>query len=730
MMKGNDFIDNLKKQGLALIKSKRLEEAKALLMLACNQDATDAEAWYMLGMTNNRLGRSDEAAHCFIKSIAINPDQPEAHYKLAKTHEFLGDLEAALTSMREVERLEPDFDALYPNMGAIQQSMGKLEEALASYSKAARLEPENAETHYNVGQVLKALGRYNDAATCYRTACQLQPDFIEAIYNMATVLHALGNTAEAIEIYKQAILIKPDFLPAFVGLGNALREAGFMNDAIECYKHIVSLKPDLAGAYHNLAIMLRLQSRVDEAEKTIREELKLQPDSVMSQITLGDIYIDQGKVEDAIRIFQKLLQRDPHNSEVHWKLIMSMHYLPTYSADNLFDEARRWGISHTPPAEKRLTPANAPNPQRRLRVGYVSGDFYIHPVGHFIESVLAHHDKSQHEIYCYYNNTRYDELTENLKRSADHWRNISSQGDDAVAEQIRQDQIDILIDLSGHTAKTRMLLFARKPAPVQVTWLGYFDTTGLTTIDYIIGDRYLIPSEEERHYTEQVARMPNAYLCFTPPDSDIAPNPLPALTSDRITFGCFNNNAKLTEGVIACWSKILHALPQAQLYLKYPPFGDAQVRQRYFDLFATQGIAAERIRLTGHSPRHEYLAAYQEVDLGLDPFPFNGCTTTMESLWMGVPVVTLRGDRYVGHMGETILKHLDLAECVTDSEEAYIDRAIALVSDLPRLAALRSGLRDRLLKSPLCDGPGFTRDLEAVYRRMWDTWCQTQAQPG
>ena len=252
-------------------------------------------------------------------------------------------------------------------------------------------------------------------------------------------------------------------------------------------------------------------------------------------------------------------------------------------------------------------------------------------------------------------------------------------------------------------------------------------TTGLRAMDYIIGDRFLIPPEDECYYVEEVLRLPNAYLCFSPPDCDIETGPLPALKTGKVTFGCFNNLAKLTDVVIACWSQLLNALPQAQLYLKYKAFADDGVRQRYQALFAEQGIDLARIRFAGSSPRQEYLAAYQEVDIGLDPFPFNGCTTTMESLWMGVPVVTLRGDRYVSHMGESIMMNLDLEECITNSQEAYVAKAIALATDLPRLAEMRGGLRTQLLKSPLCDGPEFTRDLEAAYRKIWHYWCKKQS---
>jgi predicted O-linked N-acetylglucosamine transferase (SPINDLY family) len=420
---------------------------------------------------------------------------------------------------------------------------------------------------------------------------------------------------------------------------------------------------------------------------------------------------------------------DPDNTVAHDNLLMGMHYDPDYSSEHLYRAAQEWGARNDSQDTRLPPPANVPDPRRRLRIGYVSADFKTHPVGFFIEQVLAHHDKNQFEIFCYSNQATDDDLTMRLRRHSDHWNSILYRSHKEVAQDIRRDGIDILVDLAGHTSGNRLLTFAYKPAPIQATWIGYHATTGLPAMDYIIGDRFLIPPEEERYYVERVVRLPNAYLCFSPPDIEIEPGPLPAAAAGKITFGCFNNTAKLTEAVIACWSRLLHALPQAQLYLKYKAFGDDGVRQRYQGLFAQHGIDTDRIRFAGLSPRQEYLAAYREVDIGLDPFPFNGCTTTMESLWMGVPVVTLRGDRYVGHMGETILKHLGLPECVTDSEDAYIAKAIDLASDLPRLAELRGGLRSRLLNSPLCDGPGFTRDLEAAYRRMWETWCRTQAQP-
>jgi len=461
--------------------------------------------------------------------------------------------------------------------------------------------------------------------------------------------------------------------------------------------------------------------------------LQLQPGFTPAFNTLSTIRSMQGQVEEAIRFRRQALKLNPNNAEAESDLVMSMHYLSDYSPEDLFAAAKDWAAHHIPRERCLPPPANSPDPQRRLRVGYVSGDFHTHPVGLFIESVLTHHDRSGYETFCYYNDTynngEGDGLTKRLRQLADHWTNISWQTDRAVAEQIRQDGIDILVDLAGHTNKNRLVAFGHRPAPVQATWFGYFGTTGLDTMDHIIADRFVIPPSEERYYTERVVRLPHAYECFHPPEYSVEPGPLPALATGKITFGSFNNTAKLTDEVIACWSRLLRALPDAQLYLKYRPFGDPGVRRRYQSLFADHGIAMERIKLAGYSPRKELLAAYREVDIGLDPFPFNGGVTTLESLWMGVQVVNLRGDRFVSHVGETILMNLGLEQYVVDCEEDYISKAAALAADLPRLAELRGRLRALLLNSPLCDGAGFTREVEAAYRSMWESWCRTAKRP-
>jgi protein O-GlcNAc transferase len=692
MNMSTEQLQGMKQQALNLLRSNRLAEAQALFSQICAQNSDDVEAWHLLSSVYGMQGKLDEAGNCCRRVIALRPEHSEAHV----------------------------------NLGNVLFCQGKLEDAVAHYQTAVRIDPNNAGALCSLGNALSSMNKHREATANYQAALRLNPNFAEAHYNLGNTQMALQKYDDAVTSFQHAIRINPNYAAAYNNLGNAHKERGDISAAIVNYRAAVRLQPDFARAYNNLAIVLKEQGMLQDAYEAAQQALRAHPDFADAYISLGNISIAQGRPNRAIEYFQRLLNIQPNHSEAHTCLFTMMHYRPEYSADQLFTVAQEWGVRYTPQIASLPPPANSPDPQRRLRVGYVSGDFYQHPVGYFIESVFAHHDGAQFETFCYYNHDKYDELTTRLQGAVHHWRNIAGQSDENVLQKIRDDGIDLLIDLSGHTDRNRLLVFAHKPAPVQVTWLGYFDTTGLSAIDYIIGDRFLIPPQEEAHYVERVLRLPKAYLCYSPPADKIDPGPLPALATGHITFGCFNNTAKLTEEIIACWSRLLHAVPQAHLYLKYKPLGNDGVRYHYQTLFAAQGIDIARIRLAGASPRQEYLAAYREVDISLDPFPFNGCTTTMESLWMGVPVISLRGDRYVSHMGETILKHLDLEDFVTDSQEGYIAKAVALTTDLHALAEMRQRLRSNLLNSCLCDGPGFTRSLEAVYRDIWVKWCHEQ----
>jgi len=693
-MKNGDHKDAsaLKARGLSLIQSSRLAEAKALFLRICETNPDDVEAWNTLGGINGMMGHIDEAGDCCRRVLALQPGNSEAHR----------------------------------NLGNVLVTRGEHDEAIKHYEAALRVDPGNEATLACLGNISTVLGRYDKAEGYYKAVVRLNPNIAGAYYNLGNAQYAQKKYDAALENYRHAIRLKPDYPEVYNKAGSILKERGSVERAVENYRYAIKLNPGFAAAYHNLAMVLKEQGHLAAAEKTVQQAIRLQPGIVEARINLANIHLEQGRVKEAVADFKEVMKLSPHDSGVHSSLISIMRYLPEYSPQELYDTAQEWARCHAPHDPRSPSFANGADSRRRLRVGYVSGDFHRHPVGYFIAPVLAQHDKSGYEVFCYYTSVVHDDLTKRLQQSADHWRDVAHQSHEELAHQIRRDGIDLLIDLAGHTKNNRLPTFALKPAPVQATWLGYYDTTGLGSMDYIIADRCLIPVGEERYYTERVVRLPGCYLCFTAPDADIEPGPLPALASENVTFGCFNNPGKITEAVIACWSRLLRALPGSQLYLKYKAYADGGVRQRYQDAFARAGVAPERIRFAGQSSRGEYMLAHQEVDIGLDPFPFNGCATTLNALWMGVPVVSLRGNRYVGRMGDTLLTNVGLGECVADDEDDYIAKALALANDPPRLADLRHRLRGQLLHSPLCDGVGFTRELEDAYRDMWQNWCRGQ----
>jgi predicted O-linked N-acetylglucosamine transferase (SPINDLY family) len=403
-----------------------------------------------------------------------------------------------------------------------------------------------------------------------------------------------------------------------------------------------------------------------------------------------------------------------------------MHYSPEFDPETIFGEARRWHRVHAtalavqPPAHE-----NDCDPNRRLRLGYVSADFRCHPVGWFLAPVFTHHYRTRFEVFCYSGVTRPDDFTEVFRSHADCWRETLGDSDGGFAARIRSDAINILIDLSGHTRGHRLLSFARKPAPVQVTAGGHYDTTGLEAIDYLIADRFHAPEGTEQYFSETLIRMPHDYICYEPPPYAPKVSGPPSLQRGYVTFGCYNNLAKLNDEVIALWVKILALVPTARLRLQTRELNDVPTGERILELFAGRGIARERMRLAGGVPHRELLAAYGEIDIALDPFPYSGGLTTLEALWMGVPVITLAGENFCGRHSTSHLSNVGLPELVASTPEDYVRLALTLARDPDRLSVLRVRLRTQMAASPLCDAAAYTRDLEAAYRQMWRNYCES-----
>ena len=713
-----------------------------------------------LGEALRALGKRDEAEAAYRAALELGPDHAEAHSNLGNVLREKGRFDESVAACRRALELKPDHAGAHNNMGSALALQGRIEEAIAAYRRALELKPGFAEAHCNLGAALRERGRFHEAAAACRRALQLRPDYAEAMNNLGVALSDQGLLDEAITEYRRALQLKPDYAEVYSNLGNVLRDKGRLDEAIAEYRRTLQLKPGNAEAHSNLGNVLREKGRLDEAIAACRRAIELRADHAEAYSNLGNALNEQGRLDEAVAAYRKALELKPdfaeaHNNlgnalthrgqftesivecrralelrpgfaSAHCNLLLNLHYLPDFDAGSLFGEHCRWEEVHARPLAEFIQPhPNARDPERRLRVGYVSPDLREHSVAFFLENLLACHDPGQVEVFCYASLPRPDHVTERLQGLVPHWRDIYKAPDAEVAGLIRKDGIDILVDLAGHTGQNRLLVFARKPAPVQVTWLGYPDTTGLKAMDYRLTDARADPPGTTEHlHTEQLVRLPDCAWCFRPSgDAPPASGP-PVLRAGHITFGCFNALPKINAPLLRLWSEILLEVPGSRLLLKNAAFRNPSVRERMRSVLEKAGIVPERIELAEHVPGLAgHLASYGRVDIALDTFPYHGTATTCEALWMGVPVVTLAGQTHVSRVGVSLLDHAGLAGLAASSPEEYVRIAAALGRDAPRLAEFRASLRERMAGSPLMDGPRFARNVEQAYRQMWRAWC-------
>ena len=531
-----------------------------------------------------------------------------------------------------------------------------------------------------------------------------------------------GRFHEAITAYNRAIALRPDYADAHNNLGVALKDLGRFDEAITVHNRAIALRPDYAEAHNNLGVALKEQGRFDEAMDSCHHALRLKPDLAEAHDNLGSFLRDQGHLDAALFSFRRAIELNPHFSAAGSNLLLTLHSHPGYDSQAILAEHRQWAREHAEPLHAQIQPhSNDRSPDRLLRVGYISPDFRSHPVGNMLLPFFFHHDRAQFKFICYSDVLTPDPLTHKLETLVEGWHHTAGLSDAEVAGRIRTDRIDILVDLALHTAHNRILIFARKPAPIQVTMLGLPSTTGLATMDYRLTDPYLDPPGlTDGDYTEQSIRLAHCFWIFQPPENAPPVGTLPALTRGYVTFGCMNQYAKVTGSALHLWLKILQAVPGSRLAL-------LSHSGRHLDavrsLLQDGGIAGDRLVRIERANRLEHLAHHHDLDLGLDPFPYNGHTSTLDSLWMGVPVVTLAGRTAVGRGGVSILSNLGQRELIADAPEQYVEIAVRWARDLPGLAELRAGLRQRMQASPLTDGKQYTADVEAAFRRVWHTWC-------
>jgi protein O-GlcNAc transferase len=601
---------------------------------------------------------------------------------------------------------------------------GRLPQAEICYRQVLAAEPDHADALHLMGIIAQQMGRHDVAVDLIRRAITLNGNNPAYFCNLGDALRDLGYLADAVAACSHAVRMKPDFAEAHSNLGLALKGQGRLDEAIAACREAIRIKPALAEAHFNLGNALRDMGRLDEATAACRQATRVDPGSAKSHCNLGTALSDQGRFDEAAAAYRKAIRLKPDFAWASSGLAFCMNYVEHVSPAALFAAHRGWNERHGRPLPLASAYPNDRSAGRRLRVGYVSPDFRSHSVAQFLEPLLGSHDPDGIEVFCYAEVSWPDATTERFKRRADHWVTTVGLSDEALAERIRSDGVDVLVDLTGHTSKNRLPVFARKPAPVQVTWLGYPNTTGLDAIDYRLVDAVTDPEGEADAYaSETLVRLPGGFLCYGPPDQAPAPGAAPCLSNGFVTFGSFNNPAKLSGATLDAWTQVLTRLPTARLLLKGKPFADAATHALFLDRLAERGVAADRVELVGWLPDQAHLALYDRVDIAFDPFPYNGTTTTCEALWMGVPVVTLRGDRHAGRVGASLLTQIGLTDLIADSIEAYVEMAVALAGDPARLADLRHSLRPRMAASSLCDAAGFARKVEDAYRTMWARWC-------
>jgi protein O-GlcNAc transferase len=619
-------------------------------------------------------------------SAAAPPNQP---IDLAIELHQAGRLPEAEREYREILGRSPyDRDALHL-LGVVAHQSGRQDEAIRLITQAITVDGTQAKFHNSLGSVYQAMGHTAAAAACYRMSVVLDEKYPEGYANLGAMLLDLQKPGEALGVLERAVALKPDFTNAHVSLGVACKTLG----------------------------------RLAEATEAFRRALQLENDFLDARFHLGNVLKDQGRIAEAIEQYERVLSREPQAFSSHCNLLCNLQYRDGITLEELAAAHARFDRVFGEPCRRDIQPhRNGRDPDRPLRVGFVSADLIRHPVGFFTVRMFERLDRSRVEAVCYNHAARIDGITSRIRDAASAWRDVRDWNDDKLAQAIRDDSIDILFDLSGHTRDNRLLVFARKPAPIQITWAGYVGTTGLRTIDYLLADGHEVPQESEHHYVERILRMPDGYVSYDPP-ADAPPVGLPpALATGRVTFGSFNNQAKLTPRTVEAWSRILHRVPGSRLILKYYAMTNPTVAGRLREMFTGHGVDPERIVFLGNSSHAEQMATYGQVDIALDPFPYGGGLTTLEALWMGVPVVTLPGETFAGRHSLSHLSNVGVTETIARDLDDYVAIATRLAADLPGLGRMRAGLRERVAASPLCDGERFARGFERILRQVWHDW--------
>jgi protein O-GlcNAc transferase len=708
--------------GQAMFALRRTEEAIGEYQRALKLGPQIAPILFDLGVALQAIGRADDAIAAYERAIALRDDAVEARINLGNALHSQNRFEEAAAAYRRAIEIRPDSAEAYNNLSSALQSLGRVDEAIAAVRRSLELNPDHPPALNNLGTSLQTRGEVAEATVILRRALELRPNFPEAEYNLANALWMSGEFDAAIAGYRRAVALKPSYVAAYNNLGNSLRSMGDLAGSEAAYRTALKHRPNYAEAQNNLGTVLRMRGRITEALAAYQTALSLRPNTASIHSNLANVFKDIGELDRAIASYRHATNLSPTDPVPHSNMVFTLMYHPQYDAQAILRECKLWNERHAQPLRGQVRAhGNDRVSDRRLRIGYVSPDFRDHCQAFFTIPLLANHNHEEFEVFCYAAVPKLDSVSERLRGYADVWRNTARINDAKVADLVRADGIDILVDLTMHMGFGRPLLFARKPAPVQVAWLAYPGTTGTETVDYRLTDPYLDPrGEHDADYSEQSIRLADTFWCYDPLTSEPKPNALPAVERGYVTFGCLNNFCKVNDRTLAMWAKVLAAVPKSRLVMLAPA---GECRDKILSMLAP-GADSSRIEFIERQARPEYLQTYHCIDIGLDTIPYNGHTTSLDSYWMGVPVVTLVGQTVVGRAGLSQLSNLELCELVGQTEEEFVRIAVTLAGDLDRLSELRRSLRERMERSPLMDGPRFAGNVESAYRLMWQKWCQ------
>lgn len=720
--------------GDALRSQKCFSEARSAYAEAWRLDVSQFELLYKLGAVEhdlflNKCGDQElltEAEIHYREFLANQPDSADAHLGLAKALYDHDRFDEAIAEFRQAIACAPQNAENMLTLGLVLQSHEYFDEAATCYSRAVEVDPTLAAAHNNLGAIAKKVGDLDKAISHFKRAISEDPCYAQAHFNLGLALKKASRYEESEQCFLKAIQLRPDFAEAYIDYGMLLQHFGKPDVAEEKYRKALELDPKLIATYVNLGVVLCHTGRFSEADELFKKGSLVHPKDAGLLVNWSNAQKDMGNIREAIELLKKAIAIEPTLLGAYSNLLFNLHYLAEWDEVQMLTEARNFGRQAMICATPFDNWENYKDPIRTIRIGFVSGDLRNHPVGYFLEGVMeaiAANTSAKVDVYAFPTRACTDSISNILRSYCKGWYSATELSDSEFCDIVRKNEIDILIDLSGHTGYSRLGMFAWRPAPIQVSWLGYFATTGLPTIDYLLADPVTLPETEEHNFVEKIWRLPETRLCFTPPKEAIEVNALPAIKNGYVTFSCFNNLAKVGDRVLQTWARILAGTPNSRLLIKSQLKGDQAKSKEVIARFEANGISPTRLTLEDYESRQNYFLAHHRVDIALDPFPYPGGTTTAESLWMGVPVLTLQGTHFLERQGVGMLANVGLEDWIASDVEDYIARAIRMATDVENLAKLRSRLRQQALNSPLFDGQRFANHFVDAMRQMWAEYC-------